>query len=252
MSPNLRVGLSLAILLMGCRPQPMAPTNTAPVAPASTSGYGGYGGYGDYGAVDSASIAFKDDVASQAGPMTALVDLELATIEGEPRSLRELLNDQNLIVVITRGYSGAICPYCSTQTSRLIANYKDIQAKQASVVVIHPLQQEGDRPRVPEFLARVNEINTQPTGTPPPFPFLLDVGLKTVDALAIRKDLSKPATYILDRTGAVRFAYVGETLADRPSIKAILQQLDAINADAPATTSVDSAPQNSSPATETK
>jgi len=252
MSGQFHVGTCLVLLIAGCGTQaPTLPNNTANSPPPASSGYG-YGGYGDYGTVDSASIVFKDDVASQPAPMTSLVDLELTTIDGEPQTLRDLLNGQNLIVVITRGYSGAICPYCSTQTSRLIANYKDIQSRQASVVVIHPLQQETDRPRVPEFLARVNEINTQPATTPTPFPFLIDVGLKTVDALAIRKDLSKPATYILDRTGAVRFAYVGETLADRPSMKALLQQLDAINAEAPATTSVESASQPSSLVSETK
>jgi peroxiredoxin len=59
-----------------------------------------------------------------------------------------------------------------------------------------------------------------------PFPVLLDVQLQAVDQLGIRKDLSKPATYIVDRTGEVRYAYVGNHLADRPSVQAVLQQLD--------------------------
>ena len=64
-----------------------------------------------------------------------------------------------------------------------------------------------------------------------PFPVVLDIELKAVDQLGIRKDLSKPATYILDKQGQVRFAYVGESLADRPSVKALLEQLDALNKD---------------------
>lgn len=226
-------------LVAGCGTNSSPPVSTPPSTATNSYGYGGYGGYGDYGYVDPAKIEFKDQVTNQPAPMISLLDLVLTTVEGEPRTLRELQSDQNLIVVVTRGYSGAICPYCSTQTSRLIANFKEIQARHATVVVIHPLQHEGDRPRAPEFLARVNEINAAPKETATPFPFVLDIGLKAVDALAIRKDLSKPATYILDQAGTVRFAYVGETLADRPSIKALLQQLDAINADASATTSAE-------------
>ena len=67
---------------------------------------------------------------------------------------------------------------------------------------------------------------------PPPFPLVLDVELHAVDQLGIRADLSKPATYILDKQGQVRFAYVGSTIADRPSVKSLLDQLTAINADA--------------------
>ena len=65
---------------------------------------------------------------------------------------------------------------------------------------------------------------------------MLDVQLKVVDQLGIRKDLSKPATYILDKEGQTRFAYVGESLADRPSVKALLEQLDLLNREAASAT----------------
>ena len=68
----------------------------------------------------------------------------------------------------------------------------------------------------------------------PPFPVLLDLELKGVTQLGIRQDLSKPATYIIDRQGHVRFAYVGADRADRPSVQAILSELDEINKSQPA------------------
>ena len=43
-------------------------------------------------------------------------------------------------------------------------------------------------------------------------------------------DLAKPATYIVDKQGQVRFAYVGANIADRPSVHFMLDQLAAINA----------------------
>jgi hypothetical protein len=54
---------------------------------------------------------------------------------------------------------------------------------------------------------------------------LLDVELKGVDQLGIRKDLSKPATYIVDPAGNLRYAYVGEHIADRPSVAALLAEV---------------------------
>ena len=57
----------------------------------------------------------------------------------------------------------------------------------------------------------------------------LDVELKAINTLGIRGHLAKPSTYILDKKGQVRFAYVGKTTSDRPSIKAMLKELDGIN-----------------------
>lgn len=179
--------------------------------------------YDDF--IDPELIKFRDDVRGQAAPETKLTALSLTTPDGAPAALGDFLAKGNLVVVVTGGWGGSICPYCSTQTSRLIANYDKIKALGAEVVVIYPLAEDADRPRTQDFLARANSILKQNPGQQPPFPFLVDVGLKLVDSLGIRKNLSKPATYILDPAGAVRFAYVGESLADRPSIKALLEQL---------------------------
>jgi hypothetical protein len=54
--------------------------------------------------------------------------------------------------------------------------------------------------------------------------------LKAVNSLGISGDLAKPSTYILDKKGNAVFAFVGETTADRPSVKALLAQLDKLNA----------------------
>lgn len=204
--------------VIGCGAQPPAVnSNTTATEP----------GYTEYPLLISYpdAIGFHDRVASQPAPETELADLAFTETDGQTVVLRELLRDRNLVVVVTRGYNGSICPYCSTQVSRLIANYAEIQALWADVAVIYPLAAAGDVSRRADFLQRVNELNAAPAEQAPPFPVLLDVGLKAVDLLGIRKDLSKPATYILDRSGAVKFAYVGNSLADRPSVKAILEQL---------------------------
>ena len=182
----------------------------------------------NYDDVDDSMIKFKDDVAANASLETDLTQLTFTNKEGQQVALKDYLGKQHVILVITRGYGGSICPYCATQTSRLIANYSKLQAQNAEVLVVYPLEKSADTPKLDDFVARA--VKSLPAaGKKVPFPLLLDVELKAVDALGIRKDLSKPATYIFDKEGELRFAYVGSSLADRPSIKALLDQLAQLN-----------------------
>lgn len=213
----------LIAVLAGCS------QNNAPSAPASptTISTGGYGGYGEYD-TDPNMIQFLDTAPTQDAPAEDFATVPLTTADGKTVTLKELANGKSLVAVFTRGYAGSICPYCSTQTSRLIANYPEFQKRDAEVVVIYPLEKPEDSSKLGDFLTRVNQLNMAPTNQTPPFPLLVDIGLKAVDILGIRRDLSKPATYIIDGSGAVRFAYVGKSLADRPSVKALLEQLDTL------------------------
>jgi peroxiredoxin len=182
----------------------------------------------DYDDVDESMIKFKDDVAANASLESDLTQLMFTNRDGQQVALKDFLGRKHVILVITRGYAGSICPYCATQTSRLIANYTKLQAQNAEVLVVYPLEKPADTPKLDDFVARV--VKRLPAAEHKvPFPLLLDVELKAVDELGIRKDLSKPATYIFDKDGQLRFAYVGTSLADRPSIKSLLDQLGQIN-----------------------
>lgn len=172
-------------------------------------------------------IEFLDEVQANASPSVSFADFAFLQLSNEELALRELVGQKNLVVVILKGNTGAVCPYCSTQTSRLIANYDKFAERDTEVVVIYPIEEIEDRPAMDEFLAATRKLLDEEQ-TPVPFPLVLDVGLDAVDKLGLRAFLSKPATYILDRQGRVRFAYVGSSLADRPSIKAMLEQVDAL------------------------
>ncbi|MCC7420918.1 MAG: redoxin domain-containing protein [Planctomycetaceae bacterium] len=195
---------------------------------ALLTGCGGgseYGGYDGYGYAEN--IQFKDTLTANADPGDTLTSLAFTTPDGEAVPLDSLANGKRLVLVVTRGATGAVCPYCSTQVSQLISNYSKFVEKNAEVVVVYPVQKIEDRKILDSFLTATKQrLNNSSAKVP--FPLLLDVELKAVDALGIRKDLSKPATYVLDADRQVRFAYVGTSLADRPSIKALLEQLDAI------------------------
>ncbi len=188
----------------------------------------GSGFYDPYGGQDYRQIQFKDNVRSNSSLDGGIAPLSFTDINGEPYDLQDFVGKKHVVLVVTRGFAGSVCLYCSTQTSRLLTSYKKFAERDAEVVVVFPVATPDDSQRHKDFVVNVkNKLDTPVDKIP--FPLVLDIELKAVDQLGIRKDLSKPATYILDKQGQVRFAYVGESLADRPSVKALLEQLDALN-----------------------
>jgi peroxiredoxin len=189
-------------------------------------------GFGDAGdVIGPADIHFQDDVASNATPGDALLNLQFVDRAGRTVRPRDLIGSKSLVIVFTRGYNGSICPYCSSYTSGLITNYAAISQRGGEVLVVYPIAKPDQSQRLDEFL-KATFVRSGDGVTQTPFPVVLDVEAKGVNALGIRKDLSKPATYIVDKGGHVHFAYVGKSLSDRPSIKVILKQLDALREEA--------------------
>jgi peroxiredoxin len=188
---------------------------------------------------DAATFAFVDHAQANC-PLDGcdVEQLAFVGVDGQPVNLKQFVGQKNVVLIVTRGnttkavagpYRDNICLYCATQTSRLIANYQAFQDQGAEVVVVYPIKELADKSSVGQFLESVRKVGATAA---PPFPLVLDVGLQAVDQLGIRADLAKPATYIVDKAGEVRFAYVGATIADRPSVQSLLDQLGTINADA--------------------
>ena len=181
--------------------------------------------YGSY--YGSGEITFVDEASSNASLDAGLTSLSFISSTGEERMIRDLAPGKTLVVVVIRGNTIPICPFCSTQTARLISNYEKFKELGAEVAVIYPIETGSDSERLNSFLDDVKTKLDDATN-PVPFPVLLDVELKGVDQLGIRKDLSKPATYIVDSVGNVQYAYVGEHIGDRPSIQAMLTEVEKL------------------------
>ncbi len=177
---------------------------------------------------DTGEIKFDDDLVSNASPEQDFSSLMLTDSAGKEIYLKDFVGKSNLVFVVLRGYSNAVCPYCSAQTQRIINRYDEIKEQDASVVIAYPLNGRGDRDKLDLFIAAANR-GTGLTNDELPLTLGVDFELKVVDELGIRADLSKPATYILDKSGKLRFAYVGDSLSDRPSVNAIINQLKQIN-----------------------
>jgi antitoxin component YwqK of YwqJK toxin-antitoxin module/peroxiredoxin len=125
-----------------------------------------------------------------------------------------------VVVVVMRGFAGQVCLYCAAQTVALCKHLDEFHAAGADVVVVYP----GPAESAPAFLAAVASLRK----SPPPLPVAMDVSLLLVRGLKVEDNLAKPTSLILDRNGVVRYAYIGRTMADRPSAPDLLHALHNI------------------------
>ena len=204
--------ISVALLCLACMPgcnsKDDATNSTAPANMPSP---------------DPADIEFKDSVESNIEVPTGLDGLVFLNTDGKRVALRDFLGNKNVVLVFTEGFAGGmLCPFCKTQTSRLVANYDKFQALNTEVLVVYP----GARDHLDEFIEAAKKTEKKEFDRIP-FPILLDEELGAVGYFNIASNLAHPSTFIIDKLGNVRLAYVGADMtADRPSIAAILDVLE--------------------------
>jgi peroxiredoxin len=167
------------------------------------------------------AVAFKDDAPANA----SLTDFAAPFIDGDGRPVDpSAFRGRKVVVVVLRGMpqsaGGTFCPSCVAQAGSLLAHRDEFNRRDAEVVVVYP----GPDDRLGEFL---QTARSQAPGEPERwFRVWLDRECRACDRLGIRDDLAKPSTYVLDTQGRPVYAYVGTTTTDRPSVKAVLAQLD--------------------------
>lgn len=174
-------------------------------------------------AAASKDINFNDDVQTNAEVPAGLDGLVFVDTNNKRVSLADYLNKKHVVLVFTEGFSGMLCPFCKTQTARLVANYEKFEALDAEILVVYP----GERDHVDEFIKAAQGVDKQQVADVP-FPIVLDQKMEAVDYFGIRSKLAHPATYVIDKKGKVQLAYVGNDMSpDRPSVKALLRTLQA-------------------------
>lgn len=171
-------------------------------------------------------IQFMQVTESQPITIDDFSDLVFSDPEGNEVKLADLMTDEYLVLVITRGWYGGVCFYCASQTSRWARRFEELEPYNAQLAVIFPTESAEEAVKIDELEKRI--IKGKIPNEEIPYPILLDINLSSVDQLGIRSDLAKPSTYIIDREGRVRFAYVGESIADRPTVDSILKQLSKL------------------------
>lgn len=173
-----------------------------------------------------ADIVFKDEVESNVQVPTGLDGLVFLDAEGKRVALKRFLGKKNVVLVFTEGFAGGmLCPFCKTQTSRLVANYDKFAKLGTEILVVYP----GSRDHLDEFVAAAKKTEKSEVDSVP-FPLVLDEDLAAVGYFNIASNLAHPSTFIIDKQGNVRLAYVGADMtADRPSVAAMLRVLESAN-----------------------
>lgn len=196
----------LVFLAAGCGP-------TKPAVPEfdASAGYG--------------PIEFKDDAPANAAVEPDGFPTRFVDADGNPVDLGRYRGQKKVVLVVLRGLArsegGRACPSCIAQAIGLTANAAAFEGRGAVVLFVFPGAGAGG------FLQEVKAGARDERIAAPQL--LLDSRCEACDRLGIRDDLAKPSTYILDRQGNVVYAYVGATSTDRPSVKAVLAQLDRTN-----------------------
>jgi peroxiredoxin len=133
---------------------------------------------------------------------------------------------KSVVLVVVRGLpespGGVFCPYCLAQANSLSKNYSEFTGRNAEVLLVVP----GSQGVTTAFLQQVQGGGSATVELP--FPLCLDENAIAANQMGIRGDLAKPSTFILDREGKIVYAYVGKSTSDRPSVKAVLAELDRL------------------------
>ena len=153
-------------------------------------------------------------------------DFTLATLDGAPVRLADLTAKGNVVLVVLRGWPGYQCPICDLQVKDFIDAQSAFAAAKAQLLFVYPGPAEG-------LTAHAREFTTwKGKQWPAAYLYALDPDYAFVNAYGLRWDAPRetayPSTFIIDRSGTVRFAHVSPTHGDRTKAAAILAELQKI------------------------
>ncbi len=176
-----------------------------------------------YGAAaDAPRLGEGEPLLAEAATGSPLPVTKFPQADGQPFDL-DRLQGQKVLVVVLRGFTTQVCVYCFAQTAELAPCVPRFAAEDCEVVVLYP----GSG----SHLAAFQEACREEFGdTPPPYHMVHDPELSLARALGLQADLVRPASFVLDRTGVVRHAYIAEScenIADRPSVEDLLRWVRA-------------------------
>ncbi|MEZ6048232.1 MAG: redoxin domain-containing protein [Planctomycetaceae bacterium] len=189
--------------------------------------------YGGYGSVSSPNdplfknYNFVDNAETNTEIPASPDEIELFNLDGEKVPLSDYIGKKKIVLVVTRGNTYPICPFCSTQTSRYVMLYPRFQSMDVEVLLVYPIQTPFARDGIDVFLKKSQKDHSW-SMEKSELPVLVDAELSLVTYLGIQEDLSKPSTYVFNEEGEITFAYVGKNMTDRPSVQSVLDHLKTL------------------------
>jgi antitoxin component YwqK of YwqJK toxin-antitoxin module/peroxiredoxin len=137
--------------------------------------------------------------------------------------LDQFQGKSKVVLVVLRGFAREVCVYCVTQTEALCESVDAFRAEKAEVFVVYP----GERNRLEAFLESYRTVSKR-MGEPP-IGVLYDPDMQLVERMDLASELAIPSTFVVDEQGAIRYAYVGRDIEDRPPAEAVLEVLRGLS-----------------------
>lgn len=155
-------------------------------------------------------------------------DFTLKTLDDQTVKMSELTAKGNVVLVVLRGWPGYQCPICDRQVHDFIASESGFKDAKAQLVFVYPGPASDLKAHAEEFK------NWKGKEWPKEFLYVLDPDYTLVNAYNLRWDAPKetayPATFVLDKTGSVRFVKISHSHGDRTKAAEILGEVKKLNA----------------------
>lgn len=158
-------------------------------------------------------------------------DFTLKTLDGKEIKLSKLVEDRTVALIMLRGFPGYQCPICTRQVGDVIANAKDFDEQNTTVLFVYPGPSQYLDEKAKEFAAFQEEA------WPAHTILVTDPDYKMVNAYRLRWDAPRetayPATLIIGKDRKIQYAKISESHAGRTKAAEVVAKLKELN-DAPA------------------
>lgn len=149
-------------------------------------------------------------------------EFTLATPDGAHVDLQAVEKTGKTVLVVLRGFPGYQCPYCTRQAQDFISHADDFKKAGAQVLMVYPGPPADLAGHAKDFLTKQQKL-------PDNVRLVIDPDYSVTNQYGLRWDAAHetayPSTFILDRTGVVRFRKISKEHADRLSASDALTQL---------------------------
>lgn len=151
--------------------------------------------------------------ATPPGPGDTAPDFTLRTLDDKPVELSRLYAKRSVVLVVLRGWPGYQCPICTRQVGDFIAHANAFATQKAQVLMVYPGPAKDLKAHAQEFL--------QNQSWPRDFVFVIDPDYQFTQTYGLRWEVKNetayPSTFVIDKTGKVRFSHVSKGHDDRVS-----------------------------------
>lgn len=148
-------------------------------------------------------------------------EVELKNLKGDPISLKKLMEEQTVVLLVLRGWPGYQCPICSRQVGEFLQKEKEFARLGVQLVMIYP----GPA----DLLAEHAEEFQGERLFPDHFHYLMDPDYVFTNAWGLRweaeRETAYPSTFIIGKDGKVKFGVTSTTHGDRASASSVLKEL---------------------------